>query len=116
MANASLWISIGVAVAVAALANSVSAVWASGPNKMSIWLPAMLALSPLVFVTFGLVAARTGLAVASGTVDTLLTVVTMLIGLVLFREWAKTSALQYLGMVFSLAGVCLMVFFPKAAG
>jgi hypothetical protein len=115
MANTSLWFSIAVAVAVAAAANSVSAVWAGGANKLSIWLPAMLILSPLVFVTFGMVAARTGLAVASGTVDALLTAATMLIGLTVFREWARTSPLQYLGMAFSLVGVCLMVFFPKAA-
>jgi len=113
MTNASVWISIAVAVAVAALANSVSAMWASGPNKVSIWLAAMLILSPLVFVTFGMVAARTGLAVASGTVDTLLTGVTMVIGLIFFREWTKTSVLQYLGMGFTLIGICLMVFFPK---
>ncbi|HVY90977.1 MAG TPA: hypothetical protein VG942_19065 [Hyphomonadaceae bacterium] len=113
MASASLWIWIAVAVAVAAAANSVSAIWAAGPNKVSVWLPAMLILSPLVFVTFGTVAARTGLAVASGTVDALLTAVTMLIGLIFFREWTKTSLLQYLGMAFSLVGICLMVFFPK---
>jgi hypothetical protein len=114
MISASTWLYIVAAVAVASLTNSVSAVWAGGENRFSIWLPVMVLLSPIVFVTFGLVAARTGLAIAAGTVDALLIIVTIVIGLIFFREWTKTSALQYLGIGFSLIGICLMLFFPKA--
>ena len=106
------WLSIALAVVVAAAANSISAIWAT-QQKLS-WLIAMLAISPFVFITFGLVAKKTGLAVAAGTTDALLTVVTMAIGLVLFREWSRTSPVQLVGMALAVAGVCLMLFFPRA--
>ena len=74
----------------------------------------MLLLSPLVFITFGLVTAKLGVAIGSGVIDSLLVLTTVAVGLIVFREWDKISALQYLGMALALAGVFLMLFFPKA--
>jgi hypothetical protein len=114
MANLSSWFSIALAVTIAALANAISAQWAASANKFSLWLPAMLAISPLVFVTFGQVAAKNGLAIAAGIVDASLVIATMLIGLVLFREWSKVTGGQYLGMALSVAGILLMLYARKA--
>ncbi|MEK7857525.1 MAG: hypothetical protein AAB320_00165 [Elusimicrobiota bacterium] len=101
------------ALAIALFANSVSAVWAKQPGKVSWPLFLMLLSSPLVFVSFGLVTARLGLAVGAGVIDSLLSVSTIAVGLILFREWDKVSSLQYLGMFLAFVGVALMLLFPK---
>ena len=67
----------------------------------------------MVFITFGLVTSRVGVAVSSAVVDTLLTVSTVAVGLLLFREWNRLSAIQYVGMLLALMGVLLMVSFSK---
>ena len=113
MKNLSIWIYIIVAVAVALLANSISAIWAQSENKFSIWLIPVLVISPFVFITFGLTTSRLGVAVSSGTVDSLLTISTIAVGLVIFQEWNRLSGLQYLGLLLALSGIFLMVFFPK---
>ena len=112
MKNLSIWFSILGAVAIAATANSIAAVWARG-DRFSWWLVAVLLISPLVFISFGLVTSRIGLAVSSGVVDSLLTITTIAVGLLLFQEWNKISTIQYLGMALALTGVILMVFFRK---
>jgi hypothetical protein len=113
MTQLGTWVLIIAAVGTASLGNAISSIWATGENKVSVWLWLMLLLSPLVFVTFGLVAARTGLSIAAGTVDALLTIVTIVIGLLFFGEWAKISLWQYVGIALSVTGICLMLFFPK---
>jgi multidrug transporter EmrE-like cation transporter len=109
------WLQVFMAVGIASAGNSISAIWASGEKSFSVWLLLLVLVAPLVFVTFGLVAARTGLAVAAGVIDALLTVTTMIIGLTFFREWEKVSFLQYTGMAFTLAGICLLLLFPKTS-
>jgi multidrug transporter EmrE-like cation transporter len=113
--NVRTWGLLGLAVAVAALGNTVSTIWANQPNRLSPWLAAMVAISPVVFVTFGLVASRTGMAIAAGTVDLTLTLVTFAVGLVVFREWNRVSPAQYVGMALAVAGIALMLFFPRRA-
>ena len=107
------WALFIAAIAVAALGNAASAHWANQANKLSVWLLVVVLLAPLVFISFGLVAARTGLAVAAGTVDLSLTLVTFVVGLVAFREWGRVSPAQYAGMALAVAGIGLMLFFPK---
>lgn len=103
------WFYIIVAVLVAVSANSVSAIWASKENRFtSPWFLLLLLISPLVFITFGLVTSRLGLAVTSATVDILLTVTTILVGLFFFREVGNLSWYQFLGMAFALTGMILM--------
>lgn len=113
MKNLPVWFYVIGAVAIALLANTVSAIWARGDDKFSLWLLALLVISPMVFISFGLTTSKLGVTVSSGTIDSLLTVSTIVVGLVLFQEWQRISALQYLGIVFALAGIFLMVFFPK---
>ena len=103
---------IVVAVIVAVAANSISAVWAKQDNKFSIWLLAVILVSPLVFVTYGLVTSRIGVALASSVIDSLLVVGTIAVGLILFKEWDKILSLQYVGIVLALLGVSLILFSP----
>lgn len=106
-----VWFYIIGAVAIAVLANSISAIWAGKENKFSIWLLAIVLISPFVFITFGLVVSKLGgLAISSATIDTLLTVSTILVGLFLFREWSNVSIYQYLGIILSLLGIVLIHF------
>ncbi|MFO0702303.1 MAG: hypothetical protein U0514_00245 [Candidatus Andersenbacteria bacterium] len=100
---------IAVAVLTALIANSVSAVWASKVNKfVSPWLLVIVVVSPLVFISFGLVAEKLGLSAASATVDVLLTSTTILVGLFFFHEWGNFSMYQLFGMGLALAGIVFM--------
>ena len=53
-----------IAVVVAVSANSISAIWAKPENRSSIWLLAVILISPLVFIAYGLVTSRIGMAPA----------------------------------------------------
>jgi len=101
-----------VAVVVAVSANSISAVWAKQGNKFTIWLLAVILISPLVFITYGLVTSRIGLALASSVIDSLLIVGTIVVGLILFKEWDKILDLQYIGMGITMLGILLILFSP----
>ena len=101
-----------IAVVVAVSANSISAIWAKQDSKFSVWLWAVILVSPLVFITYGLVTSRIGVALASSVIDSLLVVGTIAVGLILFKEWDKILGLQYVGMAFALLGVLLIIFSP----
>lgn len=106
-----IWFYIISTVAVAVTANSISAIWASKENKFTtIWFPLMIIISPIVFITFGLVTSKIGLSVSSATIDSLLTISTILVGLFLFHEWGNVSLYQYVGMFLAVSGVVLMQF------
>lgn len=113
MKNLSLWVYVIVAVAIAISANSISTIWAKGEDRFSPWLIAVITISPFVFISFGLVVSKVGMAISSGVIDSLLTFSTIAIGLIVFREWDKVSAAQYVGMAFAMTGIVLMLFFPK---
>ncbi|MEK7642545.1 MAG: hypothetical protein AAB392_01990 [Patescibacteria group bacterium] len=106
-----IWFYIIIAVLIALSANSLSAVWASKEDKFtSPWFLALILISPLVFITFGLVTTKLGLALTSGTIDSLLTVSTIIVGLFVFKEWGSVSLYQYIGMAFAVFGIILMQF------
>lgn len=106
-----VWLYIFVAVAVALLANSISAIWAGKESKFnSVWFLAVLIISPIVFLTFGFVTSKLGLAVSSAIIDSLLTVSTILVGIFLFGEYNSLSFYQYFGIFFALLGIILMQF------
>lgn len=103
------WLYIIGAVVIALAANSISAIWASKNNKFfSPWLIVVILISPLVFITFGLVTSKIGLSSTSATVDALLTISTILVGLFLFNEWESLSWYQLLGVALSFVGIILM--------
>ncbi len=108
MEKLEIWLYVIGAVAVALFANYLAATWASKDNKFSLLLLAVVIVSPFVFITFGLVTSRIGVAVGSGTIDALLTLGTVMMGLVLFQEWSKLSMYQYAGLAFVLVGIILL--------
>lgn len=102
------WAYIILALIIAILANSVSAIWASKEHWFNPWLGLLILLGPLVFVTFGLVASRAGLAIGSASIDSLLTISTIVVGLIFFHEWDKISHFQYLGIGCVVLGIIFM--------
>lgn len=110
MSKIYIWFYIITAVTVALTANSISAIWASKDSKLNPWFLLLLIVSPFVFITFGLTTSKLGLAVSSGTIDSLLTISTMLVGLFLFSEWHSLSLYQYTGIGFAIIGIILMQF------
>lgn len=96
------------AVFMAVSANYISAIWASKESRISLWLLALVVISPFVFITFGLVTEKLGLALSSATVDSLLTISTILIGLIVLREWGSVNGYQYAGMLLAFIGIVLM--------
>lgn len=111
MSKLQVWFYIITAVVIAVAANSISAIWAGKESKFfSVWFLLLLVISPLVFITFGIVTSKIGLAVTSGTVDALLTISTILVGLFIFNEWNSVSMYQYVGMALSIFGIILMQF------
>ena len=101
-----------IAVVVAVSANSISAIWAKQENKFSIWLLFVILISPLVFITYGLVTSKIGIALASSVVDALMIIGSIAVGLFIFHETNKIIGLQYVGMAFALLGVLLIIFSP----
>jgi multidrug transporter EmrE-like cation transporter len=106
MDKVTVWFYILLTVGLALFANSVSAVWGEQKDKFkSWWLVPVIILSPLVFVTFGLTANKIGVAISSATIDVILAVSTVFIGLIFFREWKQLSVYQYLGVGMTVIGV-----------
>ena len=106
----SKWLYIIGAVFIALLANSISAVWASKENKFTIWLLPVIIISPIVFITFGLVTSKLGLTISAATIDSLLVISTILVGLFLFHEWNTISLYQYIGISLAAMGIIFMQF------
>jgi multidrug transporter EmrE-like cation transporter len=114
MKDFSIWLYIFIAVSVALTANFISSMWANADNK-NLWFIALLFVSPFVFITFGITTSKIGVAISSGVIDSLLTLTTICMGLFLFQEWNKISIFQYVGIILTISGVFLMVFFPRAS-
>ncbi len=110
MSKVQIWSYVIGAVLIALAANSISAVWASKEDRFNPWLIAVIVISPFVFITFGLVTSKIGLVLSSGTIDSLLTISTILVGLFLFNEWSTLSLYQYFGVGFAALGIILMQF------
>ena len=66
--------------------------------------------SPIVFLSFGLVSAKLGLAVGSAVIDSLLTISSIALGLILFGGWRDVTLAQWVGMGLAVAGIVLMQF------
>ena len=113
MEKIEVWLYVIAALAIAVLGNYLGATWASKDDKLSLWLLALLFVSPFVFITFGLVTTKLGVAVGSGTLDALLTVSTIALGLLIFHEWNKISLYQYIGLGCVLVGIILLQFTHK---
>ncbi len=108
------WLYVLVALGIAVTANYIGATWAAKENWLTWWLLLICLVSPFVFITFGLVTARVGVAIGSGTLDALLTISTVIMGLIIFHEWDKISLYQSIGLGFVVLGIILLQFTGKA--
>ena len=95
-------------LALAIGANALGTTWAQGGMKPNLAFFALMLVSPLVFLSFGFVASRMGLASASAIIDTLLTVGTVAAGLIWFGEWQDMSLRSGIGLAFALAGIVVL--------
>lgn len=68
-------------------------------------------LPPLTYMIFGVVNAKIGLAIGSGSINCMNLLGTMLVGLIALNEWKKVSPGQYGGMASSTAGLVLMLLY-----
>lgn len=109
-----IWLYTIGAVAIALFGNYLAATWAKQDEKFSLLFLAVILVSPFVFISFGLVTSRIGVAVGSGTIDALLTVTTVIMGLTLFHEWGRISSVQFLGLIFVIVGIALLQFSMKS--
>jgi multidrug transporter EmrE-like cation transporter len=104
-----LWRNLIFTVGVAVLANSVAAIWATQSNLWTTpWFLALLILSPIVFITFGVSVSNLGVAIGSATIDSLLTLSTILVGLFAFGEVGHLSQTQFFGLCMIIIGIVLM--------
>ena len=80
------------AVGVAVFANYLAALWGNSGRMFSWLLVAVVVLSPfrLHHLRSGHYA-RLGVAIGSGAIDSLLSILTVGVGLVVFNEWAKLT-------------------------
>lgn len=108
MEKLTTWAFIALAVATALTANTIATIWAKSPATYSVWLIALILISPVVFITFGLVTDRTGLLVSSGTIDSLLTITAVLMALIAFREWSSVTTTQLAGIACTITGIGLL--------
>ncbi len=56
---------------------------------------------------------KDGIGHRSRNIDLSLTLISFVVGLVVFREWDRVSIPQYLGLGLGLAAIALMLLFPK---
>ena len=106
----SIWALIVGNIALALTANAVATIWAGQGGRNWALLAVLVVISPVIFVTFGIVSARVGLAVGSAVIDSALTIASILLGLILFDGWRDVSAVQYGGIGLAVAGIVLMQF------
>ena len=110
MSRLTIWALILGNVALALTANATATIWAGRENKVSVLLVMILIVSPIVFLSFGLVSAKLGLAVGSAVIDSLLTISSIALGLILFGGWRDVTLAQWVGMGLAVAGIVLMQF------
>lgn len=103
-----LWSLIVTNLVLAVSANAISTQWAASGMRVSPQLVVLALISPAVFVTFGIVASRTGLAVGSAIIDSLLTVGSVLVGLIVFGEWRDLSLTKGAGLLMAIIGIAVL--------
>lgn len=108
MSSPLLWGLICANLVLAVSANALSTHWAISGMRVSPQLVLVALISPAVFVTFGIVASRMGLAAGSAIIDSLLTVGSVLVGLVIFGEWRALSLMKGAGLLMAITGIAVL--------
>jgi drug/metabolite transporter (DMT)-like permease len=86
------------------LCDSLSTNWAKHSSVTSLF--AVIVLSPVAYIFFGLVSSRANLAVGGAMVNLILVLAAVLVGLFYFKE--KLSMLQWTGIGFGLIAILIL--------
>ncbi len=105
-----IWVLVLGNIALALTANALSTLWALRNGQDLVLLAVVVVISPIIFLSFGMVSSRVGLAVGSAWIDAALTISSVLLGMILFGGWRDVSLVQYGGIGLALAGIILMQF------
>ncbi|MBM4455224.1 MAG: hypothetical protein FJ411_02405 [Verrucomicrobia bacterium] len=100
------WSAVLACAALSTLADTLGTVW--WEQKKSWVLLAMIGLSPLVFLAFGYVGSRFGLAKASALTNTLVVLGPILVGIFFRGELRQLSSVELVGMGLAVAGITLL--------
>ncbi|MEI7693411.1 MAG: hypothetical protein WCJ27_02975 [Verrucomicrobiota bacterium] len=103
------WTAVLVCTILSTLTDTLGTLW--WERKHPSLLIATIALSPLVFLSFGYIGSHLGLARASGLTNSLIVAGPILIGIIFRHELRQLALPQIFGMVFILIGITLLAFF-----
>jgi hypothetical protein len=103
------WTAILVCTILSTLTDTLGTLW--WERKQTALLIATIALSPLVFLSFGYVGSHLGLARASGLTNSLIVAGPILIGITFRHELRQLALPQIFGMAFVLLGITLLALF-----
>ena len=104
MAIAIVWALTILSVGFFILCDSLITNWAKNSSVSS--LIAVIVLSPVAYVFFGLVSSRANLAVGGAMVNLILVLAAVLVGLFFFKE--KLTMLQWTGIGFGLVAILIL--------
>jgi drug/metabolite transporter (DMT)-like permease len=99
-----LWILTICSVGFFILCDSLITNWAKNSSTAS--LVAVIVLSPVAYIFFGMVSGRANLAVGGAMVNLILVLAAVLVGFFYFKE--RLSALQWTGIGFGLIGILIL--------
>ena len=103
------WTAVLVCTILSTLTDTLGTLW--WERKHPSLLIATIALSPLVFLTFGYIGCHFGLARASSLTNTLIVAGPILIGVAFRHELRQLALPQIFGMGFILIGITLLALF-----
>ena len=103
------WTAILVCTILSTLTDTLGTLW--WERKQTALLIATIALSPLVFLSFGYIGSHLGLARASGLTNSLIVAGPILIGITFRHELRQLALPQIFGMAFVLLGITLLALF-----
>ena len=107
-----LWIRAGVILFT--LCDTFSRILGEGGEQWPLAMGAICLTAPLAFFCLGTVTQAAGLALGSAIINASNIVSSMIIGIILFAEWATMSLWQWLGIASALLGLWLMLFGDSA--
>ena len=103
------WTAILVCTILSTLTDTLGTIW--WERKQTSLLIATIALSPLVFLSFGYIGSHFGLARASSLTNSLIVAGPILIGIIFRHELRQLALPQIFGMGFILIGITLLALF-----
>ena len=103
------WTAILVCTILSTLTDTLGTLW--WERKQTSLLIVTIALSPLVFLSFGYIGSHFGLARASSLTNSLIVAGPILIGITFRHELRQLAIPQIFGMAFILIGITLLALF-----